>query len=673
MTESGGEISLQGAVDPAPRGRVTRSHRAVVDAAPETPDPSPEPAVGSNMGTMSNEERERCILAMEEELRLLKGQSPQSSNFPGFAPLCTPVGGVSLAGTEATQGPRLNEPKQKLEMGGSRHDHDRWLVNGRLYLEANGWLTNAQHVAYFTCQHVGSSLWPIFRSKLHAGDFADWDAVEAWVRGLQPQPNFDVLDRLEGLSQRERPVIEYISEFDTVLAEMPLDITLDERLLFRIFRKGLDRALILLLAGHPEWSTYTTVRTKMPLLEEYAVTAGTYRPRSHKNKRPAVPSTAVATAGASKPQAKTRQWQKGKQGSKPQPSGQKGQKPGGASVGRNARDIAAGTCFHCHQKGHVRANCPQLRKGPQAHAVEVAKGPKKGFPLVINTVEVASAPVEPHPVKRVLAFEPPQKRVSGSPGAIEADTLSQLLGGLYPEKATSPERVKPVTAPTELEVVVSASAERQKEPSWAHCQVELGGDHPLHQEPRLAKIQTHGRKRLVDMAELYQKDLSLGDLLNPNFWYKGNPIHWGWFRRFANSLVNPLIRERIAELGETVPTTCPRWLWDCLGHRFLTACYGLCLPTMWESIALLKQKERSRRSPPRSEETGTDGVSAVPVSKSASGSRVLSAQQEATASPTSSEGSGNSCEKPAAYSDSPWDDSLVITQLLDARHPDPLQ
>ena len=150
-----------------------------------------------------------------------------------------------------------------------------------------------------------------------------------------------------------------------MLAEMPLDITLDDLLLFRIFRKGLDRALILLLAGHPEWSTYTTVRTKMPLLEEYAVTAGTYRPRSHKNKRPAVPSTAVATAGASKPQAKARPWQKGKQGSKPQPSGQKGQKPSGASGGRNARDIAAGTCFHCHQKGHVRANCPQLRKGPQ--------------------------------------------------------------------------------------------------------------------------------------------------------------------------------------------------------------------------------------------------------------------------------------------------------------------
>ena len=216
--------------------------------------------------------------------------------------------------------------------------------------------------------------------------------------------------------------------------------------------------------------------------------------------------------------------------------------------------------------------------------------------------------------------------------------------------------MKPVAAPTELEVVVPASAERQKEPSWAPCQVELGGDHPLHQEPRLAKIQSHGRRRLVDMAGLYQKDLSLGDLLNPNFWYKGNPIHWGWFRRFANSLVNPLIRERIAELGETVPTTCPRWLWDCLGHRFLTACYGLRLPTTWESLALLKQKERSRRSPLRSEETGTGGRGAVPVSKSASGSGVLSAQQEATASPTSSEGSGNSCEKPAAYSDSPWDD-----------------
>ena len=109
--------------------------------------------------------------------------------------------------------------------------------------------------------------------------------------------------------------------------------------------------------------------------------------------------------------------------------------------------------------------------------MEVAKGPKKGFPLVINAVEIVSDPAESHPVKRVLAFEPPQKRVPSSPGAVEADTLSQLLGGLYPEKATSPECVKPVAAPTELEVVVPASAERQKEPSWAHCQVELGGDH----------------------------------------------------------------------------------------------------------------------------------------------------------------------------------------------------
>ena len=52
---------------------MTRSRRAVAHAAPETPDPSPEPAAGSDMGTMTNEERERRILAMEEELRLLKG------------------------------------------------------------------------------------------------------------------------------------------------------------------------------------------------------------------------------------------------------------------------------------------------------------------------------------------------------------------------------------------------------------------------------------------------------------------------------------------------------------------------------------------------------------------------------------------------------------------------
>ena len=85
MTESGGEISLQGAADPAPRGRVTRSRRAAANAAPETPDPSLEPAVGSNMGTMSNEERERRIQATEEELRLLKGQTPQPSR------VCTTV------------------------------------------------------------------------------------------------------------------------------------------------------------------------------------------------------------------------------------------------------------------------------------------------------------------------------------------------------------------------------------------------------------------------------------------------------------------------------------------------------------------------------------------------------------------------------------------------------
>ena len=96
--------------------------------------------------------------------------------------------------------------------------------------------------------------------------------------------------------------------------------------------------------------------------------------------------------------------------------------------------------------------------------MEVAKGPNKGFPLVINAVEVASTPVEPHLVKRVLAFELPHKRVSSSPGAVEADMLSQFLGGLYPEKATSPECVKPNATPTEWEGVVPTS-EWQKEPS----------------------------------------------------------------------------------------------------------------------------------------------------------------------------------------------------------------
>ena len=96
MTESGGELSLQGAAETAPRGRVTRSRRAVAHAAPETPDPSPEPAAGSDMGTMSNEERERRILAMEEELRLLKGQSPQSSNFSRVCTLVHPGWGSQL-------------------------------------------------------------------------------------------------------------------------------------------------------------------------------------------------------------------------------------------------------------------------------------------------------------------------------------------------------------------------------------------------------------------------------------------------------------------------------------------------------------------------------------------------------------------------------------------------
>ena len=63
------------------------------------------------------------------------------------------------------------------------------------------------------------------------------------------------------------------------------------------------------------------------------------------------------------------------------------------------------------QGGHT-----QLRKGPQAHVVEVAKDPTKGYPLVINAVELTSSPAEPHPVKRVLAFEPPRKKVSDSPG-----------------------------------------------------------------------------------------------------------------------------------------------------------------------------------------------------------------------------------------------------------------
>ena len=123
------------------------------------------------------------------------------------------------------------------------------------------------------------------------------------------------------------------------------------------------------------------------------------------------------------------------------------------------------------------------------------------------------------------------------------------------------------------------------------------------------------------MAGLYQKDLSLGDLLNwGSLWYKGNPIHWGWFRKFANSLVNPLIHERIMELGEAVPTTCPHWLWDCLGHMLLTACYGLWLPTTWESIELLKQKEVSWCLKPQPEVAKSDSMSAVPVSKSATGS-----------------------------------------------------
>ena len=537
-----------------------------------------------------------------------------------------------------------------------RHDHDRWLVNGRLYLEANGWLTSAQHVAYFTCQHVGSSLWPIFRSKLHAGDLADWNAVEEWVRSLQPQPNFDVLDRLEHLSQCERPIIEYISEFDTVLAEMPLDITLDDRLLFRTFRKGLDRALIILLAGHPAWSTYTTVRTKMPLLEEYAVTAGTYRPRSHKSKRPMALSATGGTAGASKLQAKPRPWQKGRQGSKPQPSGQKGQKRAGSvAVGRNSRDIAAGTCFHCHQKGHVRAQCPQLRKGPQAHAVEVAKDPTKGYTLVINAMELTSSPAEPHPVKKV----------SDSPGAVEADTLSQLLGGLYPEKASGPDHVKPVTTPTELEVVVPAPADEPDGPTWAHRELELGGDHPLHQEPRLVQARAFGHKRLAEMALLYRKELSLGDLVNPSFWYNGNPIHWGWFQRFAALLANPLVREQIVELEGKVPTTCPRWLWDCLGHRFMKVCYGLRLSHSEEEAELLRRWAVSRRPAPEPEPAS--------VSKSASASGVPSAQQEATASPTSSEDSGNSCEKPAAYSEVTWTESMDVTESPDARHHDQLK
>ena len=633
MTESGGDITLQGSAEPAPRGRVTRSRRAASTAIPETPGSSPEPAEGSNMGTMTDEEREERIRAMEEELRRLKGPSRPASSFPGFAPLCTPVGGVSLTEPEGAQGPRLSEPRQKLELGGSQHEHDRWLVNGRLYLAAHGWLASTPHVEYFVCQHVGDNLWPIFRNKQLKGELADWNAVEVWVRSLQPRPKYDVLDILERLSQHERPVLEYISDFDTVLAEMPLDIVLDDRLLFRTFRKGLDRALVILLAGHPEWDTYSVARTKIALLEEYAVVAGTYRPRSQKTKRPLAQGSAVAPAGVTKPPA--RPWQKGKQGSRPPPKGQKGQRSDSSAGSQRNRDRSAGACFHCHQKGHTRAQCPQLRKGPQAHSVEVAEAPKKGFPLVINAVEVFSAPAEPVPTKRVLAFEPPRKEVPGSPGDVEADTLSQLLGGLYGKEPLNPIRAKPVTTPTELEVVDLSPVAQEDGPNWASCQVELGGDHPLNQEPRLAAVWAHGRRRLNDMARLYQKDLRPGDLLNPNFWYSGNPIHWGWFRRFANSLVDPLIKDRIAELEEAVPTTFPRWLWDCLGHRFLKGCYGLRLPTAGEKSAFLKEKEIPHHSPPQPVRDRPVVVPAVPAGQSASPSVVATDQLGATASPTS--------------------------------------
>ena len=191
--------------------------------------------------------------------------------------------------------------------------------------------------------------------------------MEVWVCSLQPRPKYDVLDRLERLSQHERPVLEYISDFDTVLAEMPLDIVLDDRLLFRTFRKGLDRALVILLAGHPEWVTYSVARTKIALLEEYAVVAGTYWPRSQKTKHPLVQGSAVAPAGVTKPPA--RPWQKGKQGSRPPPRGQKGEMCDSSAGSQRNHDRSAGACFHCHQKGHTRAQCPQLHKGPQAHAV----------------------------------------------------------------------------------------------------------------------------------------------------------------------------------------------------------------------------------------------------------------------------------------------------------------
>ena len=52
---------------------------------------------------------------------------------------------------------------------------------------------------------------------------------EIWVRSLQPRVNDDVLDRLEDLSQGGRRVIEYINEFDSILAETPPGMTLDPR------------------------------------------------------------------------------------------------------------------------------------------------------------------------------------------------------------------------------------------------------------------------------------------------------------------------------------------------------------------------------------------------------------------------------------------------------------
>ena len=365
------EVSLQG--DPTPS-----EGRQFVPMTPESNDR--DDGGQSSMIEAQRVKRRQELLRELSALELGEGDPPRVS-FPGFPnPGITHGTDVTLGGLtsqEARSRPRLSEPKQVLELDGSTQEHDRWLCNARLFLQANDMLGDRDHIAYFVSKNVGSSLWPIFRAKLQeAGAFACWADVEIWVRSLQPRVNDDVLDRLEDLSQGGRRVIEYINEFDSILAETPPGMTLDPVLLYRAFRKGLDRSLITLLAGRPDVRTYTRVRAVAPELEQCAIHAGTFRPRLGKKEGSANTQVGPSHTNSVQPTEKHdpdyQEFLKWKAARKQSGRVKADQK-------QDAREQRL--CFKCGKPGHIKRDCPELQANTVQRVPADAKG---GFPLVIN-------------------------------------------------------------------------------------------------------------------------------------------------------------------------------------------------------------------------------------------------------------------------------------------------